>query len=252
MNIKNICTALYLLSVLFIISCKQKQVVPDCGTPPGADKLFVFVGEKIEVNDITDEDDGMDLKFSAKYKILQKICGVYASDTISFTGYDHYGMPEFSKSKTSLLFLLAYNDTFYHAKYLHFDVHKTTDNRWAGYPYKTLLRIEDSIHFKPQKLDFVLPISYSVEGRTRRDVKRFYPPQFFTRKGDSVTTTWGNYVEDLYSAMKKTALKRRGYFDTLQRNTLIVNEEVKIAERQEELAFSKTDLSSFKQNWQNF
>lgn len=56
----------------------------------------------------------MDKGFKAKYKVLQKVFGEFASDTIEFIAYDHYGLPEFSKYQNVLLFVSEDSGHYYH------------------------------------------------------------------------------------------------------------------------------------------
>ena len=67
--------------------------------------LFVFVGEKISVTELPQDEDSRDHGFQATYKILDRVYGNYSKDTIHFEAYDHYGTPPFSKYKhTSFCF----------------------------------------------------------------------------------------------------------------------------------------------------
>ncbi len=80
--------------------------------------LYVFVGEKISVEEFdprTKENDlPFDQAFQAKYKVLQNIYGDYQKDTIEFEAFDHYGSPPFAKYNTVLLFVSEYEGKFYH------------------------------------------------------------------------------------------------------------------------------------------
>lgn len=104
-------------------------------------KLFVFVGKKIEIKEVDPEwEKGAllrDSKFIARYRVLQKICGDYAENIITFTVYDHYGFPAFGDYQHVLLFLTDYKGAFYHEKYLFYPLYKAKDGKWAG-PYPTL------------------------------------------------------------------------------------------------------------------
>ena len=94
--------------------------------------LFVFVGEKIFVQELPHNDNSIDAKFKAKYKILQRVYGNFSKDTIEFEVYDHYGVPGFSHYKNVLLFVSEYEGKYYHEKYQYFDVYQTNSGKWAG------------------------------------------------------------------------------------------------------------------------
>ena len=84
---------------------------------PGAEgKLIIIVGDKIGITEV-EPDTNMMLpysKFIAHYRVLQKICGDYDKDDITFTVYDHYGFPAFGNYDHALLFLNNHKDTIYH------------------------------------------------------------------------------------------------------------------------------------------
>ena len=71
-------------------------------------RLFVFVGKKIAIQNEPYVRGSLDNGFTAKYKVLQRVYGNYEKDTIEFTAYDHYGIPAFSKYKNVLLFVSEY------------------------------------------------------------------------------------------------------------------------------------------------
>jgi len=80
--------------------------------------VYVFIGQKLKVDyepepyycDVIT----MDSRFNAVYKILEQEFGHYNKDTISFTVFDHYGRPAFSKYQNVLLFVSEYCGKLYH------------------------------------------------------------------------------------------------------------------------------------------
>ncbi len=83
--------------------------------------LYVFVGEKISVEEFNPEtkkgEIPFDQAFNAKYKVIQNLYGNYENDTIEFEVYDHYGFPPFAKYKTVLLFVSEHKGKLCHEKY---------------------------------------------------------------------------------------------------------------------------------------
>lgn len=183
-------------------------------------KLFVFVGEKIEVVPFEPEtEEGevlMDASFKAKYRVIQKIYGKYDKDIIEFEVYDHYGIPPFSKYKDVLLFVSEYEGKLYHEKYQFFDVYKTKDGRWAscGDPYRF-----DDYHRKNIKainLEFEESLIFNLD-EYKKDyrpdfVKEFFKSPYFKITGNKAECIKGVFVEDLFRIKKEGVLKARGLF----------------------------------------
>ena len=150
--------------------------------------LFAFVGEKIDIAEDKDSKNVFDNVYIAKYKILQRVYGLYSSDTITFKVFDHYGCPEFTKYKTVLLYISKGKNYYYLEKYQYNEVYKTLDDRWAGYSNDYFNQIDTFKKILPQKILF-------KNGAPR----------------DS-----GNYIEDLFLLKKNGVLAYRGLFgDTI-------------------------------------
>src|ERR1700674_563930 len=94
--------------------------------------LIVFVGKKLNVIEQPAEENSLDGKFEARFRILQRVFGRYDEPEITFTVYDHYGEPGFAKYDTVLMFVSRFEGKFYHEKYQFFPVYPTADGRWAG------------------------------------------------------------------------------------------------------------------------
>lgn len=153
--------------------------------------LFVFVGEKINVTPIPHKPDH---GVKAKYRILQHIYGKYNKAVIEFEAYDHYGLPEFTKYKTVLLFVSQYEGKFYQEKYMFDPLAKTKDGRWAG-PYSSEYGHPYNKHttVKPQNVGFIEEISYPTKV-TNDDGEEFilsYPEPYFKTVGDKATAVYG-------------------------------------------------------------
>jgi hypothetical protein len=172
-------------------------------------KLFVFVGQKISVDALPYREGSMDGGFKAKYKILQKVFGNFSEDTIEFVAYDHYGIPPFSQFDNVLLFVSADSGTYYHQKYMYYDVYLTKDGKWAGSYAEKDYRHEynKKTNVKPVIIDFAEEVSYPTKLITpdSQVVILHYPKPYFITIVDTVIAVYGNYVEDLF------ILKRDGY-----------------------------------------
>ena len=60
---------------VFSFSCSErdKEDNKSCGENPEMNKLFVFIGEKIGVKELTDEEGIMDLKFKARKYLKRSV-----------------------------------------------------------------------------------------------------------------------------------------------------------------------------------
>ena len=155
--------------------------------------LIVFVGKRLSVKKQATEAGlySMDEKFEARYRVLQLVFGRYESAEITFTVYDHYGIPPFAQYETALMFVTRHEGRLYHEKYQFFPVHPTVDGRWASCGDPDLW--EGRFHhgkLKPVPLKFAGQVTDETTGRP---------------------CTEGNYVEDLLRMKKNGVLKARGW-----------------------------------------
>ena len=186
------------------------------------DSLLVFIGEKIEVKYTPEKPSSdttilgkdtvitvglkLDNRYRAKYKILQVINGSFRQDTITFTAYDHYGEPAFSKFKTVLLFVSPHKGELYHEKYQYFDLYLTADNKWAS-PYSgryTSDYYKDKVTIRPEKILFKEQVSSPISHLSEDQRKTMFPKPYFDIKNGNAIAIYGNYVEDLVKLKKQT------------------------------------------------
>ena len=206
---------LLFLSAILLASCGgQTQSVNSCKENPGNGKLFVFIGERIEVKELTDEKDIMDAKFLAKYKILERVCGDFPGNTIEFTVYDHYGRPDFENYKTVMLYVSEHEGKYYHEKYQFAPLYKTKDGRWAG-PYDSWDYAYTDIAnnpVKPQIIDFAEEVAFSVAGWKKRDIQAKFPTPFYKIVDTNAIAIYGNYIPELFELKKRGVLTARGLY----------------------------------------
>jgi hypothetical protein len=213
---KQLLLPLFILSIL-IISCNNNKPLIEKDESNKNEKnntLFVFVGEKIEVKNLPQDKDSWDGKFRAKYKILQRVYGNFNSDIIEFIAYDHYGEPDFSNYKNSLLFVSKHNEKYYHEKYQFYSVYKTKDNKWAG-AYSVHDFGQDGKRNKsvqPQKIDFAEEVSYPLSLVEKDQIDCWFPEPYYKISGDKAIALYGNYIEDLFRIKKEGVLSARGLF----------------------------------------
>jgi len=214
--------AAILLIILLHVCCNQhSDNTPGCMENPDAEgKLLVIIGEKIEIKEVEPWIDTVmlmsDSRFIAHYRILQKVCGEYDKDTISFTVYDHYGFPEFGNYQYALLYLIVTKKEIYHEKYLYSPLYKTKDDRWAS-SYSPLdygFDEKKNTTVKPEKIDFAPEVSYSIEGFTRNRAQKWFPEPYYKidKENKKAIAVWGNYVSELFQLKKDGVLRARGFY----------------------------------------
>lgn len=199
------------------------------------DKILAFVGEKIAVveteaaaSDSGDPDEVvivLDLAFEARYRVLEVIHGDYAGETVDFAAFDHYGFPQFARSKYALLYLVESGGRLYHWKYLFDPVYPTADGRFAGCgdpspgdegePMER--RPLDPIRFEPPVV-FRLSeervtrrrrpdLSAAERDEINREIESRFAPPVFDRRGDVATCRMGRYPEELFRIAYETRIQ---------------------------------------------
>lgn len=212
--------------IIFLLSCNHQSdssvgkttplIQKDTSVKNERDnKLFVFVGEKIEVTHLPYTPGDFDGSVKAKYLILQRVYGYYDQDTIEFEAYDHYGRFPFADYKNVLLYISEYKGKLYQEKYMYDPVFKTKDGRWAG-PYSEDYRHSYNEHttVKPEKIDFSEEVSYPTKIRDD-DGKEYtlsYEEPYFKVVGDKAIAVYGNFVPELFKLKKEGVLTARELF----------------------------------------
>ena len=178
-------------------------------------KLFVFVGEKIEVTPTPYTPGEFDNGVKAKYRILQRIYGYFDKDSIEFEAYDHFGRFPFTKYKNVLLYVSEYKGKFYQEKYMYDPLFKTKDGRWAG-PYSDEYGHSYNKHttVKPEKIDFLEEVSFptKIMDDDGKEYTVTYPEQYYKIVGDKAIAIYGNYVKELFKLKKDGVLTARELF----------------------------------------
>lgn len=208
-----------LLIILFLLSCITIK------SQTRKDSLYVFVGEKIKMEEIPYKIDTlpdgrveipMDAGFNCEYRIIENVYGNYPSDTIKFKAYDHYGVPTFSTYENVMLFVsIAPDGTLYHNKYQYFNLYKTKDGKWAS-PYSTYdyehPYLKDQTDIKPERIKFDPSVSYDISKMKDADIKYWFPSKYYSIKKGKVYPKYGNYIPELFELKKRGILQARGIF----------------------------------------
>ncbi|WP_153797172.1 hypothetical protein [Foetidibacter luteolus] len=212
--------------VLFLLSCNPQQDGSAGKTTPliqkntsikneRNNKLFVFVGEKIEVTPLPYTPGDFDSGVKAKFLILQRVYGYYDKDTIEFEAYDHYGRFPFADYKNVLLYVSEYEGKLYQEKYMYDPVFKTKDGRWAG-PYSDDYGHSYNKHttVKPEKIDFAEEVSFptKIKDDDGKEYTLSYDEPYFKLVGDKAIAVYGNFVPELFKLKKEGVLTARELF----------------------------------------
>lgn len=240
------------MAIILQTSCNSlNKGVSSCMENPGNGKLFVFIGEKIEVKELRDEEDIMDAKFLARYKILEKICGNYPNSTIEFTVYDHYGRPAFENYKIVMLYVSEHDGKYYHEKYQFDPLYKTKDGRWAGPydPWDHAYKDTTSNPIKPHIISFAEEVAYSIAGWKKQDIQARYPAPFYKVVDTNAIAVYGNFVPELFELKKRGVLTARGLYGNPDQSEDPPMAPVEI-EVPEELDISKADQKALINTWQ--
>lgn len=178
-------------------------------------KLFVFVGEKIEVSPLPYTPGDFDGGVKAKYLVLQRVYGYYDQDTIEFEAYDHYGRFPFADYRNVLLYISEDEGKYYQEKYMYNPVFKTKKGRWAG-PYSEDYGHSFNEHttVKPEKIDFAEEVSFPVKIKDDDGTEYIlsYDEPYFKIVGDKAIAVYGNYVPELFKLKKEGVLTARDLF----------------------------------------
>lgn len=180
-------------------------------------QIFVFVGEKIEVDYAKRKNYcnmiSMDSKFNAKYKIIKNVFGDFQNGTIKFSAYDHYGKPAFGEYKNVLLYVGKYCNELFHIKYQFADVYKTKNNRWAT-PYQSddYRRLKDESLFKPEIIDFAEPVEYDIKSASKEYIDKRFPKPYYQITDEKAIAIYGNYIEEAFELKKEILLKSYNFF----------------------------------------
>jgi len=222
--LKNIMNRIPLIFIIILI-------LSGCKTQTEQERLYVFVGEKISVDEVdpTTVDKSWetafenifrpnkkriyrDEAFKCKYRVVQNVFNRLTTDTVEFLAFDHHGIPAFSDYQHALLYISKDGSDYYHQKYQYNAVYLTDDNRWAspGDPYLWELNTSKSVTAVPVK--FKQPVTFYIRKYPLEVRAKWYAKPYYTVKGDTAIALMGNYVEELFIVKKEGVLKARGIF----------------------------------------
>lgn len=163
-------------------------------------ELYIFIGEKIDVNSASQPNYcnrvSMDSKSKSKYKILKKMTNNLNFDTINFVSYDHFSKVQYDEFQNVLLFVGKYCDELIHQKYQYQPVYKMKNGKWASPIFEEYDSTKRKSEKQPHKVKMAEPITISRYNSCRKLEDVYKEPYFKIKKG-KVYMLLGYYPEDL-------------------------------------------------------
>jgi hypothetical protein len=215
-----------------------QQQTNDCNEQPGSPtKVFVFVGELLNLKQVPAEDDFNETRFVATYRIIEKVCGSFPRDTIRFHVIQMNYDTSFAKIRNQLLMLIkdtADNDYKLWGD-LSFDVFKTTNNQWAvPYMEKNETVTIGQKALKERKMRFAKDAFYDTKGMTKEEVGIVYYEPYYRIEKDRVVPLMGNTIEEVFRYEKEGTLASAGAYERPADRHPITIREVEMADIKEE------------------
>ena len=207
-----------MLSLMCTVSASAQDVFNfDNSTKSGdVSQTIAFVGERVGLvaveNPCPEDYICLDVRFNARYRILDLLEGEYEGDTIDFVVYDHYGEPKFSKHDRVIIYVYQSEDGYVHHKYSYDLLRSVKGGEFAfcGDPYwmykdseieekgrEDLTPFEFDPPIKLKLSDYLLDekdIGTKDQDLVREnylDTMRRYAPPAFKIKGNSATCKMG-------------------------------------------------------------
>lgn len=140
-------------SLIINLVFSQGNIKPEFYTQNDTINLYVFIGEKIFVEQFDPSENNfwikidpatgdtiktkkyfLDAAFKVRYKVLAPVFNDLKVDTIDFEAYDHYGRPAFEKEDHVILYLVKDEEDgkYYHLKYQFDMVWQNKRGDWKG------------------------------------------------------------------------------------------------------------------------
>jgi hypothetical protein len=249
--------SILLMLFVFLNACNTFPSKNSCMENIEEDELLIFIGEKIDIKKLPESTEPCTAthcydKFSARYKVIEKICGNYSKNEITFYVDGYYDIPSFAEYKNCLFYLTRKRnskDTFTQLTWQYDEVYKTKDGEWAS-PFSAMnYRDYDSTKggIKPRKTEYAEPVTYKVKGLSRNKLNLHFPTPYFTITNKVATAQYGNYVEELVQMKKDGLLKNWGYYglrDTTDKKVKIQDVTLAEVREPEKINYNKNEITN--------
>lgn len=211
-------TVLGLAPTIALIFALILALTPAPARADEQENLFVFVGEKLSLEQFRPELPPnvlmMDAAFKARFRVVHAVYGRYDGAAIEFDAYDHYGVPPFGRYAHSLLFVSRDGERWVQQKYQALPVFRTRGGEWNGCGPIGPRDTAERRGIAPAR-----PVAFAQEAyielrpeRDRDQDARWYDKRHFRIEGDRAYCLTGTSSQDLFELKKRTVLKARGLF----------------------------------------
>lgn len=211
-----------LIIFIVLVSLHSSGVCQDqmngCNEKAGSpQKLFVFIGELLHAKKLPAREYVNEARFSATYRIIDRICGCYTGDTIVFNVIQVFYDSSFMKHKYQLLMLTkdtAQNEDYVLWADLYFDVFRAANGQWIGaYMPKYRTTSATPKKLQPRKMHFSKDAFYNTGGMTREEIDIAYPEAYYRIKKDKAFPLMGINIDEIFQHLKDGLLDRAGMYD---------------------------------------
>lgn len=227
------------LIILFLLPLavySQKKNRNDFYAEDESVNLFAFIGEKISIEEFDPNSDNkvkhieidtitgdtswvvtttynMDRAFNAKYRILKPIFNKLPGDTVTFTVYDHYGMPDFANYNQVILYISKDDiGKFYHQKYQFDPVYKDKNGIWTGiFVFRSIMDFRDNSKAKYFKIKTRL-FDEDISNYDDQYIEISFPKPFYKVKNNIARPVLGTTIQELFRLKKEGVFKSRSLF----------------------------------------
>lgn len=155
--------------------------------------------------------------YATTYKIIDRICGDYPGDTLSFNMTVRAFDSSFRISKYQLLMLtknISPDEYALSWSPLNFDIFKTAKKQWAGSRIDEYSGISyGQTPMKAQKIRFSRKAFYDTKGMTEEEVDVAYPEPFYKHKKHKAIPVMGYTIEQIFQFQKEGQLSTMGIYD---------------------------------------
>jgi hypothetical protein len=207
--------SLVLGSLLFAASTARAD------DPPA---IAVFVGEQLDFAELPDPcldpdnrvelhgDAGeesmcvvMDSAFWARYRVREDLLGTDGAGEIEFLVADHYGVPDFARARTALLFVTLEPEGNALLKYQGYPVFATADGDWAmcGDPYPDDYPVDRK---RVVPIEFAAGLAFADLGTLSPYAAAEFDPEIYEREGDRLRCRRGVRLMDLFEYVAREKL----------------------------------------------
>lgn len=219
----------HLFASLLLLATAPTSLLAQDGGETAPPPIAVFVGEQIafaELPDPCEDPDNrvelhggdvdqsvcvvMDTSYWAHYRVVEPLLGTDGRTEIEFLVADHYGVPDFARARTALLFVTLEAEGAALLKYQGYPVHATADGDWAycGDPYPEGTAADRR---RVVPLDFAPGLSFADLSTLSPYAARAFDPDTYEREGNRLRCRRGVRLLDLFEFVARDKLGASGF-----------------------------------------